>query len=791
MRLKIQWGGMLVIATLFLFIPCLVYGKVVFNEIFPNPVGSDKDKEFIEIYNKDDNNILLNGWFVKKISPKGSVKKYKFKEEDKIESKKYFTLITSGLNNDGAMVELFNNQGEKIDARSYKNVLEGKSYNCDEKNSKKQWYWAIPSKNIKNFINPVDKKYPPMLITEILPNPNKDDAIKEEFIELYNPNKEDVNLQSWQLRDASKTGKYIFKKETIIRAGKYLTIYQKDFKFALNNSGGETVKLLDPNDREDKGEYKFKINYINTLKGKSYNYNQNKKEWSWSQYLTPSEKNKFNTPPTFKVNYPQKIYLGEEREFKVIDLQDKDEDRLTVYWDLNNHIKKEGSIIKYQYNQTGKFLIKVTATDGLDPISISKYIQINIRPLPKLILVKLLPNPEGADMGNEEIGLKNIGDKPVDLQNYKIASGSAVSKITKHLLEGSVILKAGETIMIKNNKCKFTLPNTKGIVEVLMPDNRVIDKVEYNNNGKSISSGQKYYLTDNNYWQWTEPFLDNHLPVFQIKLPKKIYKNIYADFQIKHLVDIDGDRVRVVWDFGDGHKSYLKKTKHKYKKIGKYTATLTVKDGKEKIVKQFKIKVKKYPKYKLQIVGLLPNPDGRDKGREFIILKNNSKKKINLLKYKIATGRNKKRLIGHPFYKKFILKAGEVKKLYNGSISKFSLLNKEGIVQLLYPNNKVADQVKYCKNKIIPNEQYILGTQQQWVWQGGIQRSSSNEENFQIQVLGARNDKQYVDITLNNQNKRCETVKQIKITNWQAQNNGNKFKKRFLYAIFFDKPKNQ
>jgi PKD repeat protein len=783
MKLRFSGGGMLVLATLFLFIPYSVQGKIMFNEIFPNPVGSDKGREFIEIYNEDDNSISLNEWFIKKTSPKGSVKKYKFKEGDRIESKKYFTLMTSGLNNNGATVELFNNQGKKIDTRLYKNVIEGKSYNRDEKNSKKQWYWTIPSKNIKNSLNPADKKYPPILITEILPNPNKDDAIEEEFIELYNPNKEDVNLQSWQLRDASKTGKYIFKKETIIKAGKYLTIYQKDFKFALNNSGGETVKLLDPNDKEDKGEYKFKINYTNTLKGKSYNYNQDKKEWFWSQYLTPSEKNKFNTPPTFKINYPQKIYLGEEGEFKVIDLQDKDEDRLTVYWDFGNHRKKEGSTIKHQYNQTGKFLIRVTATDGLDPISISKYIQINIRPLPKLILVKLLPNPEGADTGNEEIGLKNIGDKPVDLQNYKIASGSTMSKITKHLLKESIILKAGETVTIKNNKCKFVLPNTKGVAEVLMPDNRVVDKVEYNNNGRSILPGQKYYLTENNHWQWTKPFPGNHLPTFQVKLSKKIYKNIYADFQVRHLVDSEGDRVRVVWDFGDGHKSYLKRTKHKYKKTGKYTVTLTVKDGKEEAVKQFKIKVKKYPKYKLQIVGLLPNPDGRDKGREFIILKNNSKKKINLLKYKIATGRNKKRLTGHPFYKKFILKAGEVKKLYNGSISKFSLLNKEGVVQLLYPNGKVADQLKYRKNKIIPNEQYILGAQQQWVWQGGIQSSSSNKDNSQTQVLGVRNDKQYIDITLNNQNKRCETVKQIKITNWQAENNRNKFKKRFLYSI--------
>ena len=38
---------------------------------------------------------------------------------------------------------------------------------------------------------------------------------------------------------------------------------------------------------------------------------------------------------------------------------------------------------------------------------------------------------------------------------------------------------------------------------------------------------------------------------------------------------------------------------------------------------------KKYPKYKLKIVSLMPNPIGRDAGREVIIIKNLDKKKIN------------------------------------------------------------------------------------------------------------------------------------------------------------------
>ena len=778
---KPQWGGVLIFTTLFLFSPDLVWGKLVINEIFPNPTGSDTGKEFVEIYNGDEKDISLREYFIQKTSSKGVIKKYKFKEDDIAKSGEYFVLLTPGLNNDGALVELFDNQEEKIDSHSYRKAIEGQSYNRDEK-KKGEWYWADPSQGIKNADNPADKKYPTILITEILPNPDKDSLIKEEFIELYNPNKEDVDLQNWRLKDASKTGKYIFKKETIIRAGKYLTVYQKDFKFALNNSGTERVKLLAPNDKEEKGEYKSKVSYDGTLRGKSYNYNQNKKQWLWSQYLTPSAKNKFNNKPTFKVDYPTKIYTGEMVEFRVIDLKDRDGDELEVYWDFGDHKKEKGKTVEHQYDQIGKFTVKTTVGDGLETTSMVKKIQIKNRPLSKLKLIEILPNPEGEDRGKEEVGLKNVGDKEVDLRDYKIATGSDLAKATKHSIGESIVLKKGETIIIKNDKCKFTLPNTKGVVEILMPDDRIIDKVEYTGEEKGILPGQSYYLTKEGEWRWSKPFPNNHLPTFQIKLPKKVYKNIKAEFKVKHLFDKDGDKIRVVWDFGDGHKSYLRKIKHKYKKTGKYTVTLTVKDGKEAVVKKFKIKVRKYPKYKLQIVGLLPNPDGRDKGQEFIILKNNGKKKVNLLGYKIATGSGVKKIIGHPIYKKFILKAGEMKKLYNASISKFNLLNKRGVVQLLYPNGRVATEVKYDKSKINPNEQYILNAQQQWVWQGGIQSNSSNKDNSQAQVLGVRNDKQYVDITLNNQNKRCETVGRIKIINWQTQNNENKFKKKFLYS---------
>jgi len=75
-------GGWLFLLTLFLFvlIPLVVRAKggVVVNEIFPNPEGSDKGKEFVELYNESDEKVNLDYWILRKISKKGSIKEYNF-----------------------------------------------------------------------------------------------------------------------------------------------------------------------------------------------------------------------------------------------------------------------------------------------------------------------------------------------------------------------------------------------------------------------------------------------------------------------------------------------------------------------------------------------------------------------------------------------------------------------------------------------------------------------------------------------------------------------------------------
>ncbi|MEA3323107.1 MAG: lamin tail domain-containing protein, partial [Patescibacteria group bacterium] len=179
-----------------------------------------------------------------------------------------------------------------ISEYSYTKSTSGLSWNYDD-----DWYEESPTPDAQNNENPLTKEYSEIIINELLPNPSGDESA-DEFIELYNPNDFSVELKNWILRDASKTGKYIFTTQKILPTS-YLTIYRSDFGFALNNSGDETVSLIAPNT-----QIKSTISYAGAAEGLSYN--RDIPNWYWA-VPTPDNQNTEN-PLTKK--YPI-IYLNE------------------------------------------------------------------------------------------------------------------------------------------------------------------------------------------------------------------------------------------------------------------------------------------------------------------------------------------------------------------------------------------------------------------------------------------------------------------------------------------------
>jgi hypothetical protein len=145
-----------------------------------------------------------------------------------------------------------------------------------------------------NVIGETTEGYPKqIIITELLPNP---ESGREEYIELFNPTNQAVDITGWKIEDASGKS-YILNvlgltiqanddNRIILAPGQYLMLAYSATKIRLNNTGGEDVVLLDGD-----GNIIDQVTYEATAKvGLAYVLAPNE-EWFWTEELTPGEEN--------------------------------------------------------------------------------------------------------------------------------------------------------------------------------------------------------------------------------------------------------------------------------------------------------------------------------------------------------------------------------------------------------------------------------------------------------------------------------------------------------------------
>ncbi|PIP28021.1 MAG: hypothetical protein COX29_03440 [Candidatus Moranbacteria bacterium CG23_combo_of_CG06-09_8_20_14_all_35_22] len=320
-----------------------------------------------------------------------------------------------------------------------------------------------------------------------------------------------------------------------------------------------------------------------------------------------------------------------------------------------------------------------------------------------IMISEIYPAPN-TKVGEEEfVEIINSTGEEIDFSDYTIKdSKGAKGKISKKEKIGKFIVFYGS----------FSLNNDSKGDTVFLYDKKdnLIASQKYAN-GKSAHS----FSFDGSSWRWTssptpggENFFDKILSG-KLILPKHVYKNTYAYFNVK----TDGSAKKFTWNFGDGHKSYKKETKHKYKKTGKFKASLKIRGNGEDKIYEFEVKVEKYDAPKIRIKRIMPNPKGLDKN-EWIEIENKSKKKVNLEGWSIATGKDK--LINHPIRKDFRIKKGKTKKLTK-EICAFTLGNEKTKIELRDPSGKVVQKIKYDrkKDKIAEDEIYEKNDEG-WNW---------------------------------------------------------------------------
>jgi len=617
---------------------------------------------------------------------------------------------------------------------------------------------------------------------------------KKEWIEIINTSSETVNIEGWKFFEGGVNhGLKIYAGDLEVLSGQYVIIADNpgvfldenpeyggtliDSSFSLSNSG-EVLAL-----KNGEGDIVYEVNYSSyTEEGISGHSLEYRGDGSWGGSCvfggTPGQENCAGDEDRKIVKHIQlsELFpnpeLSPESSFEYVELYNYGDASVSLSgWILQD---KKGEKILSGEIQSGehKVLYKtVSLNNSGDTITLvapdeevvdeteyknskeswswswngkkwlwtpystpnekNKFIETSKQG--KIQLNEILANPKG-DEEKEFIELYNGGNVPVDLQWWSLQDES---KSGSYTFEKSKKILPGQYLFIERKEFTFALNNTEETVRLVDPHGKMVDTIAYEKTKEGTS-----WNFDGKEWRMSkfvtpgEANVFNDLPeVSRVRIDKKIYKDVWAEFSVK-ASDRNKEKVKVRWEFGDGKKSYKKETRHKYKKTGKYTVTLTLSDESEDVVQEYPIQVKKYPKRKVKVRAFAPNPSGKDSDFEWIRLHNYSKKDVNLKGWSMATGKSSKKVTNHPIYEDVIIEKGE-SYILTREDSKFSLNNKKGRIELRYPNGKVAYKVKYKKEEgVQEDEVYMKEDGGKWHWELPKKEGDKSQE-IEPRMLGA------------------------------------------------------
>lgn len=312
---------------------------IVINEIAWMGTATSYNDEWIELRNSGGQEISIDGWILKasdgapeiKITGLIPINRFYLLERTNDDTVPEITadqIYTGALSNSGERLELYDNLGNLIDSvdassgwlagdNETKQTMEKtssgwqtsqspggtpKSTNSvklslveepsaqEEQQPESSFAKASEDKS-QQKIEPII--YPSgVVINEILPSPEGADDL-EEWIEIFNQNIFEVNLQGWQITDTIGGVKaHVFPEKSSIDPGEFLVLSRPTTKITLNNRG-DGLRVIQPNEN-----IIDEVNYENALRGKSYSRFES--GWVWTSVLTPGKTNgeeKITTKP--------------------------------------------------------------------------------------------------------------------------------------------------------------------------------------------------------------------------------------------------------------------------------------------------------------------------------------------------------------------------------------------------------------------------------------------------------------------------------------------------------------
>lgn len=237
----------------------------VISGIFPNPEGPDGEDEWVKIFNPNLTVIDLSLYYLD--DEEGGSSPFQLTGQlYPSEEKTVYSTLT--LNNSTDEVRILDLNGNVVDSISYESTEEGEII-----------FAKTPETTPTTVATTVQ-------ITEIMPNPEEDEA-SSEWIEIQNTGTETINLAGLLLDDSEDGSSPFELPETILEPLEFAIFYRSESSLALNNSS-DSVRILTPQET-----VLDEVEYEKTKEGLSYQLTESLNplteektlDWKWN---TPS-----------------------------------------------------------------------------------------------------------------------------------------------------------------------------------------------------------------------------------------------------------------------------------------------------------------------------------------------------------------------------------------------------------------------------------------------------------------------------------------------------------------------
>lgn len=537
-----------------LFFATHVSAEVIISEVMYDPAGSDSRQEWVELYNRGDQDALIDsdwrfwdgsrhtvslhqgtstvpvsGYAVIADNAESFLARYPEYQGTLFDS-------TIAITNSSSTVAIIPPEGE------YETLFFNPSWGASGNGKSLERIDLLSGITLTNWresyndggtpgrvnsVPPEDIPEPTvdyrgkLFINELLPNPIGDDTTGE-WVELYNSSDEILVLEGLRLGDTSNhyplTGQ--------LASHQYLVVPRSQSGIALNNTSDHIV-LTDAH-----SETIDQTDYSNAKEGKSWA--RNDESWDWTAEITMGETNRFpeNKPPSASAQITADEYKVQKSiAFDATASRDPEGEDLAFFWDFGDGATSNRQTISHKYSSAGSYRVLLRVTDnsnqraetsqtiiisdteskkvsGENSTTKKVETQSNLDEEQKkdneviadgaVIITELLPNPTGSDNA-EWIELYNVTESAIRLEDYKLDDSEGGSR--PFVFPQGTVINAGQYQVWSRLATKIALNNDHDGARLLTPDDQVLFEVSYD---KSFES-QSYALNrDEDEWYWSE-----------------------------------------------------------------------------------------------------------------------------------------------------------------------------------------------------------------------------------------------------------------------------------------------